>query len=315
MNAPAPPLNDDVPEGIDLSSALERRGVCQIPDAVDYILQACEAVAEAHARGVVRRGLGPANMFLTHRPDGAPVIQVVDPGIAGVTEGGSGAPDGEAATTPSDFYRSPEELAQAGDVDHRAGVYALGITLYELLAGRPPFQADTFAELRADILAGAPTPLPSVRAEVPDGLAAAVGKAYAHDREQRHQSIAELAASLAPYAPPRSQPSLDHVARLAGLSPPIAGVGGTPSPGHVTGDAAQARQPLQQMAFEIPIGGYHGPMSHRAARAFATGATTPTSPASPGGGAPSSSNIGLFLAVAIAVGLLLGGIAYFFFRR
>lgn len=315
MNAPGPPLNDDVPEGIDLSSELERHGVCQLPDAIDYILQACRAVASAHARGVVHRGVAPANLFLTRRDDGTPVIRVIDPRNAGATNSDAAAPDGEAATTPSDFYRSPEELAQAGDVDHRADVYALGITLYELLAGKPPFQADTFAELRAEILAGAPTPLPSVRAEVPDGLAAAIAKAYAHDREQRHQSIAELAAGLAPYAHPRSQVSLDHIARMAGLSPPIAGVGGTPSPGHAAGDTAHARQPSQHMAFEIPIGGYHGPMSHRAARAFAAGASTPTSPAPPGGGAPSSSKIGLFLAMTIVVGLLLGAIAYFFFRR
>ncbi|MEO5726053.1 MAG: hypothetical protein ABI134_06080, partial [Byssovorax sp.] len=103
---------------------------------------------------------------------------------------------------------------------------ALGIALYELLAGKQPYYADTLPQLCAEILTGTPTPIRSVRPEIPDELAQVIEKAYARDRAQRHQSVAELVIALAPFAPTRSQQMIDRVARMAGLPIPVAGTAG-----------------------------------------------------------------------------------------
>src|SRR5689334_2926653 len=99
-------------EGIDLSKALERYGVCQLPDAVDYVLQACEAIAEAHSQGIVHRDLKPANLFLTRRPDGTPMIKVLDFGISKMSSGGVDNLTRTTATMGSALYMSPEQMQQ-----------------------------------------------------------------------------------------------------------------------------------------------------------------------------------------------------------
>lgn len=342
-------------EGIDLSNALEKYGVCRIPDAIDYVLQACEAIAEAHSLGIVHRDIKPANMFLTRRPDGTPMIKVLDFGISKMAVAGVDNLTRTTATMGSALYMSPEQMQQTRGVDHRTDIYALGISLYELLAGKQPYYADTLPQLCAEVLTGTPTPIRAMRAEVPEGLGAALEKAYARDRDQRYQTIAELAAGLAPFAPPRSQTSLDRIARMAGVLPSTAGArgpslsqpdlppvaaagpghitgpgpgvatspghttspGAATSPGHTTNPGAQPSAQAQSgISMEIPIGGYQGPMSHRAAAAFKAGASTNAnlSSTSPPGAASASSKLGLIAAAAIGVGLLLGGVAYFFLR-
>jgi serine/threonine protein kinase len=355
-------------EGIDLSNALQRYGVCQIPDAIDYVLQACEAIAEAHVQGIVHRDLKPANLFLTRRPDGTPMIKVLDFGISKMASGGVDNLTRTTATMGSALYMSPEQMQQTRAVDHRTDVYALGISLYELLAGKQPFYADTLPQLCAEILTGTPTPIRALRADVPDGLPETLERAYARDRDVRYQSIAELAAGLAPFAPTRSQTSLDRIARMAGVAPaaaaarssvtsgPRAAMGSSPqiggqtgqntqgytptppSPGNTAGAAApgqatnpgapgsstgfRSAQPASQTGpqlpsaeIEIPISGYHGPMSHRAAAAFAAGASTNTNLSLTEGAAASGpGKLGVIAAAAIVFGLAVGGIAYFFLR-
>jgi serine/threonine-protein kinase len=223
LDSGAPYMVMEFLEGSDLSQALERLGVLQVEDAIDYIIQGCEAIAEAHQHGIVHRDLKPANLFLSKRPDGSPIVKVLDFGISKDT---GNAVDNLTKTTAamgSALYMSPEQMQQTRSVDHRTDIYALGIALYELLAGKQPYYADTLPQLCAEILTGTPTPIKTLRPEVPDGLAMVMEKAYARDKGQRHQSIADFVVALAPYAPTRSQQTIDRVARMAGLPIPVAG--------------------------------------------------------------------------------------------
>ena len=223
LDSGAPYMMMEFLEGADLSQTLEKLGVLPVEDAIDYIIQGCEAIAEAHTHGIVHRDLKPANLFLSKRPDGTPIVKVLDFGISKVI---GGAVDNLTKTTAamgSALYMSPEQMQQTRAVDHRTDIYALGIALYELLAGKQPYYADTLPQLCAEILTGTPTPIRSTRAEIPEELAQVMEKAYARDKGQRYQSIADLVIALAPFAPTRSQNTIDRVARMAGLPIPTAG--------------------------------------------------------------------------------------------
>jgi serine/threonine-protein kinase len=226
LDTGAPYMVMEFLEGRDLSRTLETEGVLQYPDAVDYIIQACEAIAEAHSYTIVHRDLKPANLFLAKRPDGSPIVKVLDFGISKRTGGDVDNLTKTTAAMGSALYMSPEQMQQTKSVDHRTDVYALGISLYELLAGKQPFYADTLPQLCAEILTGIPTPLRTLRPDVPDALAAVIEKAYARDRAQRYQSVAEFVVALAPYALPRSAPVVERVARMGGLPIPQQGTSG-----------------------------------------------------------------------------------------
>ncbi|MBK8251911.1 MAG: protein kinase [Polyangiaceae bacterium] len=330
-------------EGIDLSNALQKYGVCQIPDAIDYVLQASEAIAEAHTLGIIHRDLKPANMFLTRRPDGTPMIKVLDFGISKMQGGGVDNLTRTTATMGSALYMSPEQMQTTRGVDHRTDIYALGISLYELLAGKQPYYADTLPQLCAEVLTGTPTPIRTLRGDVAEGLAFALEKAYARDRDQRYQTIAEFAAGLAPFAPARSQTSLDRIARMAGVAPSPAGRAATPShpdlshlapqaahPGFQTGSQNAAPQAISNTGnlaqtggssapvgaqtggvvgpAPMAIGGYQGPMSTKAAAAFAAGASTNANLSSTSGAlSPAPKKTGVLFAVGLVVVLLAGG--------
>ena len=226
LDSGAPYMMMEFLEGADLSQTLEKLGVLPVEDAIDYIIQGCEAIAEAHTHGIVHRDLKPANLFLSKRPDGTPIVKVLDFGISKVI---GGAVDNLTKTTAamgSALYMSPEQMQQTRAVDHRTDIYALGIALYELLAGKQPYYADTLPQLCAEILTGTPTPIRTARPEVPEELAQVLEKAYARDKGQRYQSIADLVIALAPFAPVRSQNTIDRVARMAGLPIPLAGGSG-----------------------------------------------------------------------------------------
>ncbi|HTN86997.1 MAG TPA: protein kinase, partial [Sorangium sp.] len=204
--------------GSDLARLLRDQGVLGIEDAVDYIVQGSEAIAEAHSLGIVHRDLKPANLFLTRRADGSPLVKVLDFGISKMATSAVDILTGTDAALGSALYMSPEQMRQTRSVDHRTDIYALGVSLYELLAGRQPYYAETLPQLCAEVLTGTPTPLRDIRPDVPASLASALEKAYAREREQRYASIAELIVALAPFAPARSYTTLDRIARMGGLS-------------------------------------------------------------------------------------------------
>jgi serine/threonine-protein kinase len=223
LDSGAPYMVMEYLNGSDLSQVLETRGNLPIDDAVDFLIQGCEAIAEAHSYGIVHRDLKPANLFLSKRPNGNLIVKVLDFGISKMAEPGVDNLTKTTAAMGSALYMSPEQMQQTRGVDHRTDIYALGVALYELLAGKQPFYADTLPQLCAEVLTGTPTPIRFARPDVPEGLAATLEKAYARDRANRYQSIAEFVVALAPYAPSRSQITIDSVAKMASIPSAIAG--------------------------------------------------------------------------------------------
>jgi hypothetical protein len=212
-------------EGWDLAGWLKQRGALPVEQAVELVLQACEAIAEAHTLGIIHRDLKPANLFVIRRPDGPLSVKVLDFGISKMSGIGSSIPDVSITKTSammgSPIYMSPEQMQSAKDVDSRTDIWALGIILYELISGESPFMAESVPELVAKILSMPPPLLRSKRPDAPDGLEAVILKCLDKDRGRRFESVAELAHALMPFAPRRSRLSLDRISgvmRAAGLS-------------------------------------------------------------------------------------------------
>jgi serine/threonine-protein kinase len=184
-------------DGRDLAAELAARGPLPIAEAVEYVLQACEAVAEAHAAGIVHRDIKPANLFLTRGADGAPCVKVLDFGISKMGGGLALTSDMQALGSP--LYMSPEQMDSAKDVDARADVWALGVTLYELVAGLTPFHAERIEELCTRIYLKPPTPLSTYRTDAPRGFESVLVHCLEKDRGRRFSTVAALAAALVPY--------------------------------------------------------------------------------------------------------------------
>jgi eukaryotic-like serine/threonine-protein kinase len=212
-------------DGEDLSMVTRQRPL-PIPEAVAYVLQACEAMAEAHAAGIVHRDLKPANLFRTRAPDGSPHIKVLDFGIAKVAPHTTGVNAGvpvpaglthTSALMGSPLYMSPEQLESARDVDSRADVWALGAILFELITGRPPFLEDTLPQLCVTILQKEPLPPSHYADHVPEALDAVLLKCLSKRRDGRYSSVSELASALEPFAPAHA---LDSIRRILSTSRP-----------------------------------------------------------------------------------------------
>jgi eukaryotic-like serine/threonine-protein kinase len=183
--------------GHDLATRLER-GALEPARAVEYIVQACEGLAEAHALGMVHRDVKPANLFVTQKPNGTPLVKVLDFGIATAA---AGEVDHRLTTTQSVIgspsYMSPEQLRATRDVDVRSDIWSLGVTLYELLADRQPFIAPTITALSLKIVSDPHPPIDGI----PPALMAVVDRCLAKDREARFANVSELADALAPLFP------------------------------------------------------------------------------------------------------------------
>ena len=187
--------------GQDLEQLLEARGTVSVTETVDYVMQALEAVAEAHAVGIVHRDLKPANLFVSPRRSGVPCVKVLDFGISKLISAAATA--SSMAKTQgvlgSPLYMSPEQLRSSGDVDHRTDIWAIGVILFRLMSGRLPFAADSLPQLVAEVMGNEPAGLRAHRPEVPAALADVVLRCLAKEREARYASVAELARALAPF--------------------------------------------------------------------------------------------------------------------
>ena len=214
----APYLVMEYLEGRDLSAWLEKNGSLPIEQAVEFVLQACEAIADAHRLGIVHRDLKPANLYCVRRSDGVLSIKVLDFGISKTTGSEISGPDMAMTKTTSvmgsPFYMSPEQLKSSRDVDVRTDIWSLGVILYELLTKRHPHTGDSLPELCMAIV-GSPTPsIRSVRPDVPVGLEQAINKCLEKDRNLRYANVAELAIALAPFAPKRARSSVERISGI-----------------------------------------------------------------------------------------------------
>jgi eukaryotic-like serine/threonine-protein kinase len=183
-----------------------------IDDAVDFILQASEAVSEGHSLGIIHRDLKPANLFCVDRGDGYPMIKVLDFGISKFV-----ATTADVARTDrheilgSPRYMSPEQIDSACGVDHRTDIWSFGVILYEAIAGRTPFNGDQVPELWRKIRHEEPDALPTIRGDCPTELWAVVNRCLRKDKSQRFTDLGELAQALAPHAPERSRASIARI--------------------------------------------------------------------------------------------------------
>jgi serine/threonine-protein kinase len=191
-----------------------------VPEATLYVRQACAGLAEAHAAGLVHRDLKPSNLFLTRRPDGAPSVKVLDFGIAKAMVADpvnkASAVTAQGMMLGTAHYMSPEQMDAAPDLDGRTDLWSLGVTLYELLSGQVPFDADGMMKLFALITEGEPRPLTELAPAVPAELWAVVRRCLAKDPADRFPTALALAEALSPFAAaegPRSVPARD----LAGV--------------------------------------------------------------------------------------------------
>ncbi len=201
-------------EGCDLENILVTRGALSVGDAVDYVLQACEALAEAHALGMVHRDLKPANLFLTKRADGSPCVKVLDFGMAKQPATQDAEKTSARDVFGSPMYMSPEQMRSSRDVDARADIWALGTVLYEMVTTETPFNAASTPELCDKILREKPRSIRSLRPEVPEALDHAVQTALQKDRERRFDDIGELAAAIAPFGTESARKSSERITRV-----------------------------------------------------------------------------------------------------
>jgi serine/threonine-protein kinase len=214
-------------EGDDLSAVLARRGTLPVEEAIEYVLQACEAIAEAHTLGIIHRDLKPSNLFLTQRPDGSSSVKVLDFGISKVLPMGTGSGSDDVSMTRTKqplgtpLYMPPEQMASARSADTRSDIWSLGIILFELITGEPPFNGGSFHELRRKI---AQDPAPSIRAArptAPRGLDPIVRRCLEKEASKRFQNVADFAAALAEIGPKGARQSAERIARMlekAGLA-------------------------------------------------------------------------------------------------
>jgi serine/threonine protein kinase len=208
-------------DGLDLDALLDERGALQAPWASELMLQAAEALAEAHSINIVHRDVKPSNLFVTWRPDGSALIKVLDFGIS------KSVVDTDLSLTQTQSllgtpaYMSPEQMRSARMVDARSDIWSLGTVFYELLENRKPFEADSFSEMCVKVAVDPPAPMVNAPVELQDIVLRCLAKAP----EQRYQTMGELGHALVPFCQNQQQASIlvermQRMLRRSGMSMP-----------------------------------------------------------------------------------------------
>jgi eukaryotic-like serine/threonine-protein kinase len=189
--------------GEDLAQVLHRLGRLPFGEVIALVSQACEGLAEAHARGIVHRDLKPANLFLTRKANGAPLIKVLDFGIAKVLDQGeSSALTSTMTMLGTVVYMSPEQIRSSKQVDARTDIWAMGVILHELLSGLAPFGGDTSTAVLASIIQDTPPSLSPLVPDLPEGLASVVLRCLSKPPQDRYATVTELCDALRAFAGP-----------------------------------------------------------------------------------------------------------------
>jgi serine/threonine-protein kinase len=219
LESGAPYMVREFLRGPDLAEVLKVRGPLPIAEAVDYIVQTCEGVAEGHALGVVHRNLRPTSLVVGRRSDGTALVKVFDFAaseslhVNPFTERAVSLV-GTSAIMASLPYLAPEQIRDPHDVDFRADVYALGAVLYELLTGSAVYAAEAAPALLAQVAADAAPAVRNLRPDCPGELDHIVLRCLAKNRGIRYASVADLAVALEPFASTDTASSIERIVRL-----------------------------------------------------------------------------------------------------
>jgi serine/threonine protein kinase len=283
--------------GRDFGEVIEQEPAMPVPQAIDYVLQACEAIAEAHSMGIVHRDLKPKNLFLTHAAHGRPLVKVLDFGISKIDT--TLAPNEMQLTRTTEVigspsYMSPEQLRSARNVDARTDIWALGVILYELLTKRVPFCAETVTELVLVVVTEREPSVRSMRPDVPEGLEQIIGRCLAKLPEHRFQSVLELVQALEPYASgPAFATATERVRALSKATAPLAM---TPAP--TPRPSAQPVVPAASSSSRVNV---HGGTSVAWGETQSHGGPNAHVP-------PQRGRTGLFVAIGLATFFVCGSI-------
>ena len=204
-------------QGLDLGQVLIARETLPVELVIDYVMQALEALTQAHALGIVHRDIKPSNLFLARTADGSTKVKVLDFGISKTLSHGDGDEGASVTATNSVLgspaYMSPEQLRSSKNVDVRTDVWSIGVVLYELLTGSLPFHGENVVDLFAAISESVPVTPSAIRPDVPPALDQAVMRCLRCSSVERFASVADLAAALAPHGSSSAQASLQRIGR------------------------------------------------------------------------------------------------------
>jgi serine/threonine-protein kinase len=182
-------------DGHDLGELIDERGSLPVPWATEMMMQAAEALAEAHSIGIVHRDVKPTNLFVTWRPDGSALVKVLDFGIARAPTGTDLKLTQTQSLLGTPAYMSPEQMRSAHMVDARSDIWSLGTVMYELIEGRRPFEAESFSEMCVKVAVDSPMPMTNA----PPALQEVVMRCLTKSPEQRFANMAELGNALRPF--------------------------------------------------------------------------------------------------------------------
>jgi len=201
-------------DGHDLGELLDQRGAIPVSWAAMLVLQAAEALAEAHSIGIVHRDVKPTNLFVTWRPDGSAIVKVLDFGISKAPTGSDMQLTQTQSLLGTPAYMSPEQMRSARLVDARSDIWSLGTVLYELLEARRPFEAESFSEMCVKVAVDPPADM----VHTPAPLRPILLRCLAKTPEQRYANMAELGRALIPFAqePQQAAMLVDRMQRMLG---------------------------------------------------------------------------------------------------
>jgi eukaryotic-like serine/threonine-protein kinase len=245
MHGAMPFMAMELLAGRDLGRELKERGTLPVAEAVDCVIQACDGLAEAHAKGVVHRDVKLANLFLAVRADGERIVKLLDFGVSKVLADGGDEVDltRTSCMIGSPLYMSPEQIRDPRSVDGRADIWSLGIVLHKLLTAGAPFEGQTTSALCAAVAADAPTRLRAQAPHLPPELEAVVLRCLEKRPADRHPSVISFASALAPFA---SDVGRRIATRLVDLAPP--GVWAVDPPSVAPGSASGTNGGEQSVA-------------------------------------------------------------------
>lgn len=232
-------------DGQNLADHLARQGPLPVAEAVGLLLQACEALAEAHALGIVHRDLKPGNLFLCRKGTGSTTLKVMDFGVSKVDWRAedlerTGWTTRTGAVVGSPSYMAPEQIRESKSVDHRADIWSLGVLLFELVTDRRPFENQSAGGLLSAILDAPPLPLSAVWTRAPAGLQSVIERALCKDVDARYPSVSAFRDAIRAFASCSDRFEIDSATKLGGTTTTAAVSG--PAPRREAAPAPAARE-------------------------------------------------------------------------